>query len=133
MAVVEEVLSACDAEYQTGLRNNIVAHQNQFKNNEGRYNQLLPTHTVTPADGVKSTPDNVAKPSDEEVGWPQSIQNLAVLQSIMVHKYQHPDDYGYLIVREVVINGDRYQATEDVGGLVGSQDWQQIVPLDVEA
>lgn len=91
----------------------------------GRYAQMLQTHTVTPADGASVAPDNgSARPyyQSETVGQLATLVGLpATMQACAwCDTYEGPQGPGYVLYLEVIIAGVTWRRQINVG----PEDWQ---------
>lgn len=112
----------------------IQAHEDAFFLANGRYKQLLISHTITPADGVEVLPDiGTRKPGYEISGYPAAIKNVALPMALEIHQYQTPDgQVGYQAFVRVVVAGRIWQRSMQVGTETWrTHGWQDVSPINL--
>jgi hypothetical protein len=110
------IQTSCDSVID-GVVTQLSGKQTTYLGSKGGYCQLLPTHTVIPADGTTETPILTAKPTDQNDSW--STQSVTLSSKIpcalSVNYYNGPSGKGYEVVGLVVISGRTYMRRVNVG------------------
>lgn len=107
----------------------VATKQEQFKAGYGIYFQLLPTHSVIPANGEELILDRTnRKPHYQNVsgadmgGLPEQA-----LSSTKIDTYQGPSGQGYTITSSVMIAEELWERTINFGPEIWrNADWQVI-------
>lgn len=95
----------------------IATKQEQFKGVYGIYFQLMPTHSVIPADGEERAPDQTGnKPHYQALsGADMGGVPEQAMSSTKIDAYQGPLGQGYAITSSVTLEGDLWERTINVG------------------
>lgn len=116
----------------------IVARQENFRSNKGRYWQGLPTHTVIPAwlsnqdgsalgDRLNISPDDQGAFSTWANVFPEWLTDLLPAQ-LRVDVYDGPQGQGWTLTATVTHNGNKWRRVVNVGPESNrAQGWTQVV------
>jgi hypothetical protein len=106
---VDDALTAAWAAIQSREDSYATAHS-------GRYWQGLLSHTAIPADGATATPDvGIRTPTDQPTVWPVGIRSTALPCAIQIDCYDGPQGPGYQATVYVLISGNVWSRTAQVG------------------
>ena len=116
----------------------IIARQETYLTNNGKYWQGLRTHTITPThtnaiDGSSVCDRLTAHPTDQVTSWfdvfPEWITDL-LAGAIKVDCYNGPQGKGWTLQVEAVHNGTRYRRVVNVGPETNrAYGWQAVTNL----
>lgn len=115
----QEICDTIDARL-TATIGQITAAQTAYKNANGKYAQILDTHTAPPEDGVEVAPDRLdTKPHYQQ----QTARQLAgpllrasQLSSLKIDQYRTPDnEFGFVVTLTTKINGEIWTRAVNVG------------------
>lgn len=114
----------------------IVARQENYRANRGRYWQGLRTHSTTPAwssaaDGSSAGDLLGSHPTDQFEDWlsvfPEWLAE-ALPCSVQVSAYDGPQGQGWVLELEVIYNGTTYRRVVNVGPEARrAHGWQAVV------
>lgn len=115
----------------------LIARQENFRANRGRYWQGRPTHSVRPSHTNGSDGSAISDRLDETATnsfdtWRTALPILASLLlpcSLEMHAYSGPLGDGWALVLEFVHSGARYQKVVNVGPeSYRDHDWVEVSP-----
>lgn len=101
----------------TALLGMIGEKQAQFKAQYGIYFQLLPTHSVVPADGAELAPDQATIKPDYQALSGADMGGLPemAMSSTRIDTYQGAQGQGYVITSSVMLGGELWERSVNVG------------------
>ena len=136
MATLNQMRNAIDT-FVTNHWATIVARQENFRANRGRYWQGLPTHFVCPAhanntDGSKVGDRLDEGPGDQFSTWlnvfPEWLSEL-LPACVRIDVYDGPQGQGWVLTVEATHNGTTYRRSQNVGPEAHrTQEWHAVPP-----
>ena len=138
MPTLNQMRNAID-NFVTNKWSTIVARQENFRTNRGRYWQGLPTHLVCPAhsnstDGSKTgdrlgeSPDDQGQFSTWLNVFPEWLTEL-LPACVRVDTYDGPQGQGWVLTVEATHNGRLYRRSQNVGPeSFRTQGWHEVPP-----
>lgn len=108
----------------------IVLAQSAFFDANGRYAQLLPTHSVIPADGEFRAPDRrtYASEADAITAWDSLGELPEQMQSCLrIDAYGGPRGHGYEVIQQIILGGALWERSVNCGPETErSRDWSMV-------
>ena len=118
---IDDKLASIWSAVQTKQANHLAAN--------GKYFQGILTPVVTPTDGEETAPDETLKPTDQIHTWSGATFNLpaTIPMAIALDSYDGPNGKGFVGRVEVVINGNRWRRTAQIGPeTYRTKAWAQV-------
>ena len=123
--VIDNIDQTLDARWD-----DIVAAQSVFFTANGRYAQLLPTHSAVPQDGAFVAPDRASYSSAQDAieAWNDLGSLPETMQSCLrIDNYGGPLGQGCVVVLQVVLDGQLWEKAIAVGPeSERSHDWKEV-------
>lgn len=112
----EEILAVCDAKAE-GWLPILEDYVTTYRASHPTFWQGLQSHSVIPQDGEEERPDIGTKtpPGRADAPWPPALRTALLPFAAQVDEYVGPLGLGYFVTLRVVIAGETWQRTQQLG------------------